>query len=432
MKFISYATNALFVTMSIAGLAATTFAYDRASDSTALWAIKTANPSSYLSTWVQTNTINTWRGVTLTSDRVSTLDLSKKNLSTISPDIKNLTALLQLDLSANHLVNIPVEIGTITTLQVLTLNQNQITSIPKEIGNLSELQTLNLWLCKLNAIPKEIGKLTNLTRLDISSNELLEIPDEFKNLSNLNILRFDGNELSRIPNFLTDSKTFPSLTTFNISQNYLSFSDTLAIHSAYPFATSTPQYPKIITSIQGITAEDKDYDQTTLIAISGSLTNAPLDIGFICSGNTQNENVEKNLTVTTNANLCYLTGLRAGIYILELPTGLKATITPAPLTITATAETITEGETPIFAYSITTGELFGTDKLTGALSSDKTTVGNNDILQGTLTAGNNYDLTYVPAKLTVKAKTSSLRHIQSMPIIDLGRLKRYDFKGRTK
>jgi surface protein len=111
-------------------------------------------------------------------------------------------------------------------------------------------------------------------------------------------------------------------------------------------------------------------------------------------------------------------------------TGAKFTINPAPLTVTATAETITVGETPKLAYKITTGELFGTDKLSGKLTANITKVGTNDILQGTLSAGDNYDLTFVPAKLTVKAATTGLLHQSAIPMIDLGRLRAYDLKGR--
>ena len=88
------------------------------------------------------------------------------------------------------------------------------------------------------------------------------------------------------------------------------------------------------------------------------------------------------------------------------------TITPAPITVKAKDVTIKTGTTiPAFdenSYEITSGELFGNDKITGTLATNCTSTSvakDFNITQGTLTAGNNYNLTFVNGKLSVVDKT---------------------------
>ena len=74
-----------------------------------------------------------------------------------------------------------------------------------------------------------------------------------------------------------------------------------------------------------------------------------------------------------------------------------------PLTITAHSKNKVYGETePELTYDITSGELAEGDSLTGSLlRTVGESVGVYEIQQGTLTAGSNYDITYVPANLTI-------------------------------
>jgi chorismate-pyruvate lyase len=82
------------------------------------------------------------------------------------------------------------------------------------------------------------------------------------------------------------------------------------------------------------------------------------------------------------------------------------TVTPAPLTVTADAQSKGYGDSdPTFTYQITSGSLTNGDSLSGLLSRVAgETVGTYAIQQGTLTAGTNYNLTFVPANLTITAR----------------------------
>ena len=86
-------------------------------------------------------------------------------------------------------------------------------------------------------------------------------------------------------------------------------------------------------------------------------------------------------------------GLSAGDFVIS-----KAT-----LTVTADAKTKSAGTPdPVLTWQITSGALALGDSLAGALArAPGETPGTYPILQGTLTAGPNYDLTYAGANLTI-------------------------------
>ena len=79
------------------------------------------------------------------------------------------------------------------------------------------------------------------------------------------------------------------------------------------------------------------------------------------------------------------------------------TINTRPVTVTADAKSKTYGDAdPALTYS---GALHGTDSFTGSLARVAgENVGSYVITQGTLSAGSNYTLTFVPANLTINAR----------------------------
>uniref|UniRef100_UPI0030DDAFE9 leucine-rich repeat domain-containing protein n=1 Tax=Crocosphaera watsonii TaxID=263511 RepID=UPI0030DDAFE9 len=60
----------------------------------------------------------------------------------------------------------------------LDLSFKGLTSIPPEIGQLTNLTSLNLWNNQLSNLPPEIGQLTNLTSLNLWNNQVTNIPPE--------------------------------------------------------------------------------------------------------------------------------------------------------------------------------------------------------------------------------------------------------------
>jgi hypothetical protein len=98
----------------------------------------------------------------------------------------------------------------------------------------------------------------------------------------------------------------------------------------------------------------------------------------------------------------------AGNFGPSSASGVNLTVTVRPLTITADAKTKVYGAVdPALTYQITSGSLVGGDAITGALTrvAGETISGSPyAIQQGTLTAGSNYQITYIGANLTITAR----------------------------
>ncbi|MCC5651729.1 leucine-rich repeat domain-containing protein [Nostoc sp. XA013] len=132
-------------------------------------------------------------------DKVTKLDLSGKGLTTLPPEIGQLTNLQSLYLSSNQLSTLPPEFGQLTNLGWLDLGSNQLSSLPPEIFKLTNLQYLGLHNNQLSSLPPEIFKLTNLQYLNLSSNQLSSLPREIVQLTNLQYLDLRSNQLSSLP-----------------------------------------------------------------------------------------------------------------------------------------------------------------------------------------------------------------------------------------
>ena len=124
----------------------------------------------------ETQKIDAWPEVTVSSGRVTELKLHDNNLAgTITADYGKLTGLTVLWLNGNRFSGaIPTEIGDLTSLTQLWAHRNMLSgSIPTEIGDLTSLTSLSLGGNMLSgAIPTQIGSLTSLVFLGLSENEL--------------------------------------------------------------------------------------------------------------------------------------------------------------------------------------------------------------------------------------------------------------------
>ncbi|HXF84660.1 MAG TPA: COR domain-containing protein [Anaerolineales bacterium] len=141
--------------------------------------------------------------------RLTKLDLWVNQLTSLPPEIGNLTSLTELNLVSNQLTSLPPEIGNLTNLTTLVFSENQLTSLPPEIGNLTSLTELNLSRNRLTSLPPEIGNLTNLTRLDLGNNQLTSLPPEMARLTRLKSLFLHGNPLAlALPRALLGSEIF--------------------------------------------------------------------------------------------------------------------------------------------------------------------------------------------------------------------------------
>ncbi|WP_052435934.1 leucine-rich repeat domain-containing protein [Neochlamydia sp. EPS4] len=149
---------------------------------------------------------------------ITMLDLSKKGLTYLPPEIGQLSDLQTLSLNQNQLTSLPTEIGQLSQLQKLYLSQNQLTSLPTEIGQLSKLQYLLLDQNQLTALPTEIGQLSQLEWLESSQNQLTALPAEIGQLSQLQLLYLNQNQLASLP---TETGQLSQLKGLFLNQNQL-------------------------------------------------------------------------------------------------------------------------------------------------------------------------------------------------------------------
>jgi hypothetical protein len=147
------------------------------------------------------------------------LHLSDTNLTSLPPEIGQLTHLELLSVTGNSFTSLPPEIGQLTNLKVLNLKGNKLTSLPPEIGQLSHLELLSVQGNNITSLPPEIGQLSNLLRLDLSYNQLTSLPPEIGQLSKLRRLDLSYNQLTSLP---AEFGQLSGLLNIDLSENDLS------------------------------------------------------------------------------------------------------------------------------------------------------------------------------------------------------------------
>lgn len=146
-------------------------------------------------------------------EQVIRLELKKKKLKQIPPEIFKLPNLQYLDLSKNKIRELPDSIGLLSNLQHLILSKNELQELNPKIGDLKNLYTLEANNNELTALPLDIGKLENLKYLDLWSNEIGRFPEEMKKLKNLKtmdlrVIMIPDADQHRIQSMLPHTKIY--------------------------------------------------------------------------------------------------------------------------------------------------------------------------------------------------------------------------------
>jgi GTPase SAR1 family protein len=128
-------------------------------------------------------------------DQAISLNLSRKGLTVLPPEIGQLTSLAILNLDGNELTALPAEIGKLTNLVYLYLNYNRLPALTPEIGQLSYLRLLDLRCNELITLPLEISQLTNLVEIDLYKNPLTSLPPEIVSQGTRAILAYLRGQL---------------------------------------------------------------------------------------------------------------------------------------------------------------------------------------------------------------------------------------------
>ncbi|MFN8384345.1 MAG: sortase [Anaerolineales bacterium] len=181
----------------------------------------------------------------------------------------------------------------------------------------------------------------------------------------------------------------------------------------YVTATITAR-PITVSAQQNI----KVYDGTTSSAVIPSITAGSLAVGdtanFTQTYDTQNVGTSKTLTPSGAVN----DGNLGGNYSVTFANNGTGVINRLPLTITAAPKAKALGAIdPPLTYTITVGSLISPDTLSGSLTRvPGEGAGTYAILQGSVSAGPNYDLTYIGANLTIAVGAQSITVVTSAPL----------------
>jgi hypothetical protein len=204
-----------------------------------------------------------------------------------------------------------------------------------------------------------------------------------------------GTPLSGAPK---DAGTYTVQASFDGNADYIATSNTKTITIA----------PKSVSG--SFTASNKVYDGTTDATITDYTLNGKINGDQVSLGvegaqfDNKNVGTGKTVTVTTSD----LAGPDAGNYSLAGRSWTTtANITVRPITVTAdTGQSKVYGSAdPALTYNVTNGSLVQGDSFSGVLSrAAGEDVGSYAIKQGTLTASNNYDLTFVGADFTINKR----------------------------
>lgn len=121
------------------------------------------------------------------------LDLGRLGLTSLPPEIAQLTQLEKLSVFYNHLTFVPEAVYQLPRLKVLLLHWNQLTCLPEQLGNLCQLEELTLCFNQLKELPQTINKLSKLRVLHLHHNELTSLPYSLNNLPCLEKITLWGN-----------------------------------------------------------------------------------------------------------------------------------------------------------------------------------------------------------------------------------------------
>ena len=175
-----------------------------------------------------------------------------------------------------------------------------------------------------------------------------------------------------------------------------------ANYNAATSATATLTVGKKALTVTGAGVTPKVYDGTATATITGTLSGAVVgdDVTLTASGTFADANAGTGKTVTSSSTLA---GTQASRYTLTQPNGLTGSITKAVVTVTAASANKNAGESdPTLTYTPNPTVLIAGNSFSGSFTRE---VGENAgtyaINQGTLSAGDNYAITFVGATFTI-------------------------------
>lgn len=127
---------------------------------------------------------------------VLAVDLTRKRLSDLPPDLMLLEDLAYLIVNRNRIQGFPNWLAEMTDLKVLLADHNRLSDFPEVLLRMPQLEQLSLGENYLTGIPLDIDNMTSLQILSLWGNVLASFPASLGNLERLQILDLLHNEMT--------------------------------------------------------------------------------------------------------------------------------------------------------------------------------------------------------------------------------------------
>ncbi len=146
-------------------------------------------------------------------EKVYRLQLTKKKLREVPPEIRQMKNLNALDLGRNKLAELPDWMDELVYMQEFRAGQNKFSEMPAVVCKWPHLKRLDLHQNEITGFLPCMGDLKELFSLDLWSNDLGEFPEEIRGMEalrfmDLRVIQFDQKEMEHIAELLPKVKIF--------------------------------------------------------------------------------------------------------------------------------------------------------------------------------------------------------------------------------
>lgn len=117
--------------------------------------------------------------------RVTSLNLSGNDLSSLPATLAKCSQLTRLDLSRNRFSTIPPAVLELVSLRFLAFDSNLLADLPRGLFRLTQLTELRLANNQIVTLTEDFGQLIQLSRCDVSCNKIVALPKSVVQLRSL-------------------------------------------------------------------------------------------------------------------------------------------------------------------------------------------------------------------------------------------------------
>ncbi|MFE8598733.1 leucine-rich repeat domain-containing protein [Archangium violaceum] len=132
-------------------------------------------------------------------DKVKSLSLAGKALTSLPEELFRFRRLEKLDLTNNKLRTLPEELGLLTELRELRLRGNGLQTLPESIGALTKLRDLDLEANCVWRLPESLARCVELRTVNLTNNPYAYVRASFGGWQNVEMMWDFPEVLTRLP-----------------------------------------------------------------------------------------------------------------------------------------------------------------------------------------------------------------------------------------